>query len=252
MPSSKHNRLGATIRCQSAKAKGAPQAAEHEDVDDDGIIYLDGDSDDEEFGEEEADDEPDALISSVEDDPGPEILTGNVAWGDTALKVAREVLQQPELQGLDLYLFRVLEPSKTIDVRLDRLDDKYGSPSIDDLERFARRMAAALEQQLGAEAAGDIAVEVSSPGAERQLRIPADLIRFQGLPMRVEYLNDVGQLTSQILQFTDIFDDATNWKLADVKANAPTKGRGLSKRQREQQISIPLPSLERARIYVDF
>lgn len=36
-----------------------------------------------------------------------------------------------------------------------------------------------MEAQLGAEAAGEISFEVSSPGAERMLILPQDLMRFK-------------------------------------------------------------------------
>jgi hypothetical protein len=36
-----------------------------------------------------------------------------------------------------------------------------------------------MEAQLGAEAAGEISFEVSSPGAERMLILPQDLLRFK-------------------------------------------------------------------------
>ncbi len=41
------------------------------------------------------------------------------------------------------------------------------------------------------------------------------------------------------------------WRLADVKANAPGKGRKLSKRKREMVIEIPVSSLRLARVHVD-
>lgn len=75
-----------------------------------------------------------------DEDPGPELLTGNVTWGDKALEVAQAVLAHPENANLSLYLFRALVPTKTIEVRLDRLDDVYGSPDVDDIERFSRAL----------------------------------------------------------------------------------------------------------------
>lgn len=44
---------------------------------------------------------------------------------------------------------------------------------------------AVLDRELGVEAAGDISFEVSSPGAERIVLLPAELKRFAGLPLRV-------------------------------------------------------------------
>lgn len=50
------------------------------------------------------------------------------------------VLSRPENDNLQLYLFRVMVPTKTIEIRLDRLDDVYGSPDLEDIERFSRAM----------------------------------------------------------------------------------------------------------------
>lgn len=36
---------------------------------------------------------------------------------------------------------RVLAPNKTIEIRLDKLDDTYGSPGLEDIERFSRALA---------------------------------------------------------------------------------------------------------------
>ncbi len=41
-------------------------------------------------------------------------------------------------------------------------------------------------------------LEVSSPGAERQLRLPDDLLRFQELPMRVEWVDNTGVQQQQV------------------------------------------------------
>lgn len=71
--------------------------------------------------------------------------------------------------------------------------------------------------------------------------------------MLVEYSGADGALVSQILEFISMHTDAaeTLWKIADVKKNAPTKGRSLTKKQREQRITIPVASLQKARIHVD-
>ena len=46
-----------------------------------------------------------------------------------------QVLKAPALEGLELYLFRAIVPMKKLDIRLDKLTDVYGSPSIDDIEK---------------------------------------------------------------------------------------------------------------------
>lgn len=72
--------------------------------------------------------------------------------------------------------------------------------------------------------------------------------------MRVEYMSDVGVMQNVVLRFLELdeVNSKTTWELADVKANQNVKGRGLSKKQRMQKYDIPLESLERVRIYVDF
>jgi len=44
-----------------------------------------------------------------------------------------------------------------------QLDDKYGSPMLEDIEKFARALYRKMEEGMGEEAAGDITVEASSP-----------------------------------------------------------------------------------------
>ncbi|KAF8063723.1 Subtilisin BL [Scenedesmus sp. PABB004] len=240
------------------------------DEDEETALLLDEYEDEDEFEEFEEFDEEDefgdgdggpgggvlgadeeGLLAELEEDAGPGVLTGNVAWGDAALGVARAVLDAPENGSLRLYLFRAVVPSRTIEVRLDRLDDPYGSPELEDIERFSRAFAAGLEAELGAEEAGAIMLEVSSPGAERTLIIPQDLQRFKELPMRVDYVSDVGKQASAVLRFVELdqAEGSSTWELADVKANAAVKGRGLTKKQRAARIMIPLAELSRVRIH---
>jgi len=54
------------------------------------------------------------------------------------------------------------------------------------------------------------------------------------------------------LESYDKASGLTVWKLADVKANAPGKGRGMSKKQREARFEISLSSVSRIRVFVDF
>jgi hypothetical protein len=89
-------------------------------------------------------------------------------------------------------------------------------------------------------------------GAERHLRLPEDLQRFGELPLRLEYTDHHGTNCSLIGQLQEM-DEASGvsvWAVADVKANAPTKGRGLSKKQRQQRINIAVPNIRVARLYV--
>ena len=44
-----------------------------------------------------------------------------------------------------------------------QLDDKYGSPMLEDIETFARALYREMESMMGEEEAGEITVEASSP-----------------------------------------------------------------------------------------
>jgi hypothetical protein len=84
------------------------------------------------------------------------------------------------------------------------------------------------------------------------LRLPEDLLRFAELPLRLEYTDDQGASCSLIglLQEMDAAAGLCVWALADVKANAATKGRGMSKKQRQQRISLAVANIKVARLYV--
>lgn len=99
--------------------------------------------------------------------------------------------------------------------------------------------------------AGQGEVHSHATGNKRYTRL---LLLLQDLPMRVEYMSEVGVMQNVVLKFLQLDETNSNttWELADVKANQNVKGRGLSKKQRMQRYDIPLEALERVRIYVDF
>ncbi|PNW82699.1 hypothetical protein CHLRE_06g290150v5 [Chlamydomonas reinhardtii] len=266
---SKDKGRGADVRDpREAKKAAAAEAAkareEQEEEEEDG--YLDGEEGEDEFdegeyeegedGEDEDEDGGDDYAASfLEPDDAPrEVATGGTAWGEVVLKAAHEVLAQPNLQGLELYLFRALPSSRKVDIRLDKMDDLYGSPSIDDIEAFQRGLFAALDRELGVEAAGEISFEVSSPGAERLVRVPDELRRFETLPLKVEYRTPEGKDASAVLLLAELDEAAgtSAWRLANCRANATVKGRALSKRQLSQVLALPLADIIRVRIHVDF
>lgn len=120
---------------------------------------------------------------------------------------------------------------------------------------FSRLFNEAFEAAVGEADAGSIEVEVSSPGAERQVRVPGELQRFAALPMRVEYSLEEGRVETQVLSFVehDAAAGMTRWKLADVRANrAGGKGRGLNRKQRDAVYELPVPALRRVCLHLDF
>ncbi|GAX80195.1 hypothetical protein CEUSTIGMA_g7633.t1 [Chlamydomonas eustigma] len=253
----RHASLAVRKSATRAAPKGSTQhtvvGRRDDDFEEDEDGFLDLDIDEDEIDGRDAEDVVGAL-GLGEDDQEPGTSTGGTFWGEAGLRAAEKVLKAPALDGLAIYMFRAIVPQKKLDIRLDKLTDLYGSPSIDDIEKFSRMMFLEMEAQLGTEAAGEVSFEVSSPGAERQLLLPQDLARFQQLPLRVEYTDSTGSPITKVLELVTYDEEActTTWRLANVRANAPVKGRSLSKKQKEQTFEIAVSSLIKLRIHVDF
>eukprot|EP00199_Chlamydomonas_sp_CCMP681_P005582 CAMPEP_0119110148 /NCGR_PEP_ID=MMETSP1180-20130426/27233_1 /TAXON_ID=3052 ORGANISM="Chlamydomonas cf sp, Strain CCMP681" /NCGR_SAMPLE_ID=MMETSP1180 /ASSEMBLY_ACC=CAM_ASM_000741 /LENGTH=261 /DNA_ID=CAMNT_0007096313 /DNA_START=244 /DNA_END=1029 /DNA_ORIENTATION=- len=216
--------------------------------------FEEGMEDDEGLASEEGELDDAFLLGLEVEETAPGVDTAGATWAEVALKATNKVLATPVMSAIELYVFRAL-PGPKLDIRLDRMDDPYGSPTIDDIEKFCRMLFVELDAELGEEAGGNISLEVSSPGAERTLRLPQDLKRFAGLPLTVEYID--AATTKPVIKAMQLveFDEAlqvTSWRLADVRANAPAKGRGLSKRQLSTVLEIPLASIKKAHVHVNF
>ncbi|KAF5828055.1 hypothetical protein DUNSADRAFT_18278 [Dunaliella salina] len=252
-----HSRSGQReLLAPPCPAQRKPQqgiAAQEDEEEEDGFLDDEDDDEDDGFFDFEGEEGEEDLLGLEADDGAPGISTGGESWAVTSLEAARNVLSSPSMQDLDLYLFRLI-PGRKLDIRLDRLTDAYGSPSIEDIEKFSRMFYKELIATLGEEEASSISLEVSSPGAERTLALPQDLKRFGSLPLRVEYTDATGAQMNQALQL-ESYDEpsgVTVWRLAEVKANAPGKGRGMNKKQREARFEIPLARIFRIRVFVDF
>eukprot|EP00268_Persea_americana_P017576 TRINITY_DN18496_c0_g1_i5.p1 TRINITY_DN18496_c0_g1~~TRINITY_DN18496_c0_g1_i5.p1 ORF type:complete len:120 (+),score=25.66 TRINITY_DN18496_c0_g1_i5:411-770(+) len=89
-----------------------------------------------------------------------------------------------------IYAFKT-SSSSTIKVRIENMANKYGSPSMTDIEDFSSAYCARLDE---AEVAGAIpdnySLEVSSPEVERIVQIPQELDRFNDKPMYVKYVTE--------------------------------------------------------------
>ena len=83
--------------------------------------------------------------------------------------------------------------------------------------------------------------QVSSPSAERIVRVPQDLERFKDLPMYVRYLEETAESGIQgqdgifHLDSVEMESGYSTWKLANVKLNRQLlgKGRALNKKKTE-------------------
>jgi ribosome maturation factor RimP len=106
-------------------------------------------------------------------------------------------------------------------------------------------------------------LQVSSPGAERLLKVPEDLDRFKDMAMRVQYhVEGDNDLVARqnllkdgifLLELVDVHAEHCVWKLADVKENRAEagKGRPLNRKQRDWRLQTSFQTVKKATLYLD-
>ncbi|KAL6647035.1 hypothetical protein ACP70R_014472 [Stipagrostis hirtigluma subsp. patula] len=234
-------RGGAGARSEAGTEDEAPEwAVEWEDSDDDGAEPEIGDG----------------------GDGGGVVLRG-VAWGQRALAAAEEVLADHFGDDVAMFAFKV-SPKGYVYVRLDKLTNRYGCPDIEEIESFNKLYKQKLDEIIErGEIPLDLAIEVSSPGAERLLKVPEDLDRFKDMAMRVQYLvegdNDIVLNQNMlkdgifVLESVDVQAENCVWKLADVKDNRAEagKGRPLNRKQKDWRLQTSFTAVKKATLYLD-
>ncbi|XP_043722512.1 uncharacterized protein LOC122669736 [Telopea speciosissima] len=188
---------------------------------------------------------------------GGGVVLGDVPWGEKVLSVAREVLLN--FSDMNLYAFKV-SPRGYIYVRMDKLSDKYGCPSMEELESYSCLYKKKVEEMgQSGDIPDDLGLEVSSPGAERLLKVPDDLDRFKDMPVRVCYVEGIAPKCQQkdgLFLLESIETDAEHcvWKLADVKENRGFlgKGRPLSRKQKDWRLRLPFAMMRRVTLYIEY
>uniref|UniRef100_A0A0A8XXS0 DUF7912 domain-containing protein n=1 Tax=Arundo donax TaxID=35708 RepID=A0A0A8XXS0_ARUDO len=162
-----------------------------------------------------------------------------------------------------MFAFKV-SPKGYVYVRLDKLTNRYGCPGIEEIENFNRLYKQKLDGIIErGEIPLDLALEVSSPGAERLLKVPEDLDRFKDMAMRVQYLveGDNDPVSKQnllkdgifLLESVDIQAEHCVWKLANVKENRDEagKGRPLNRKQKDWRLQTAFTVVKKATLYLD-
>lgn len=101
-------------------------------------------------------------------------------------------------------------------------------------------------------------MKVSSPGAERLLRVPEDLQRFKEMPLTVSYEEETKsrkEVKSAVflLDSVDAESEICIWKLADVRENRDpeSKGRPMSRKQKDLRIKLPFTDHSKIVLYLD-
>ncbi|XP_047061875.1 uncharacterized protein LOC124669277 [Lolium rigidum] len=225
-----------------------------------GVDSSEADTDEGEDGEaeeweEDEDEQADPEIGDGGNGGG--VVLRDVKWGARALAAAEEVLAKHFGDDIAMFAFKV-SPKGYVYVRLDKLTNRYGCPGIEEIENFNRLYKQKLDEIIErGEIPLDLALEISSPGAERLLKVPDDLDRFKDMAMRVQYLAEGDDLAVDqmdgifLLESVDIQAEHCVWKLADVNENRAGKGRPLNKKQRDWRLQTSFEAVRKATLYLD-
>jgi len=80
-------------------------------------------------------------------------------------------------------------------VCLDHLENSFGSVSLGECESFSHALRGILDTN---HPDSNFTLQVSSPGAERELKLPGDLVRFSHLPMKLSFLDEEKKVTEVV------------------------------------------------------
>ena len=169
-----------------------------------------------------------------------------MTWEGNARNIAQESLED----GFLLFDFKVVHLGKSVKIKidLDKETNPHGSPSVRDCIRFSKSYSRKLEDFCNTTDCSpkEYSLEVSSPGAYRQIKIPSDLERFRSYPMKVQYLND-DKTYIDVFNFLEIKDKLTQWKLAQIDFN---KKQGKLKKQKGKHVfDIMLSQIEKVSLF---
>ena len=200
------------------------------------------------------------LMPEHDDEDAQDVFTGGTDWGEAALQALTEVLRRPEFHDkLQMFAFKVSKERRKIGISIDKLEDKFGSPTLDEITLVSRLLNVTLE---GRGFPDDVSFEVASPGAERRVRIPSDLDRFRHLKFKVMYTASAEEVgtegnVTRVLMIENIEGEDSKfvtWKLANVRSNydpAGKKGVGMTKKQKEWRLRMSIDDIVRANLYID-
>lgn len=158
------------------------------------------------------------------------------------------------LPGIEVYSAKIHPVKKGfhIQVELDGLKDARGAVSVGECEEYSQRISSMLDEMIAAAdpvlppglAVDNYTLEVSSAGAERELRIPADFERFRELPMKIVYRQEEKTETG-VFRYTG--------KNAEGKFLFEAFETRRRKRDwRALKVELDLSDIKRANLFLDF
>ncbi|MCB1190643.1 MAG: ribosome maturation factor RimP [Leptospiraceae bacterium] len=150
--------------------------------------------------------------------------------------LVRDIIQEP----VRIYQIKVKPMGKhyLIELFLDNVENKYGSVTIGECEDVSRGLVKILNERYS-----DITftLNVSSAGAERELRNVEDYLRFRGLLVKLSYKDD-GELTKEgVFKIIDLVDTTLHLEVFQKR----------NKKMKNEQLSMNLKDVLRGNLYLD-
>jgi ribosome maturation factor RimP len=157
-------------------------------------------------------------------------------------KSVRDLLEGIILPPLAIFSLNVLaqKSHSLIEINLDNLDHPKGSVSIGDCAEVSRRLAELLDAQFVED---NYTLQVSSAGAERQVRIPEELERFKALPIKLHFTDTEGKSRTEIVVFQSLDGENAEFQMYQKKG---------TKKKAGQAFLVSLKDVKKGNLYLDF
>jgi ribosome maturation factor RimP len=157
---------------------------------------------------------------------------------NTVRDILDSILEKP----LSLFSFKMVSQNNhsLIEISLDNLDHPYGSVTIGDCERISRKLAQVLEEEYAEE---NYTLQVSSAGAERELKIPFDLERFKSVPIKLIYRESDEKWKEGVFLLVRLEDGKV--ELQPYKAKS-------SKKKPVENLILDISVIKKGHLYLDF
>lgn len=174
-----------------------------------------------------------------------------IDWQYTAREAAKDLVAQ--MSGFGIYDFQIYLQKKEskIHILLDKLTDKYGSANVLDCERFSKNYSNRLEVlAMEKKIPENYSLEVSSAGAEREIRFPQDIERFRSLPMKVQFIGDNEKLIYKVLSFIERKEEISYWQ--EMQTRQERKKQLGKKKKKAEMLSIENNKIQKIHLFLDF
>lgn len=166
-----------------------------------------------------------------------------------------ELASQALRPGLGIFSAKI-QPARhgfAVQIELDGLTHPLGSVTVGECEEYSVRLTACIDEAVRANNPAipvglteeNYTLEVSSAGAERELRLPQELDRFLGPPIKVLYKNVEGKLETAVVVCQGKQEDGSY--AFETYVSRRRKGKGKPK-----TLKLMATEMQKANLFLDF